>query len=183
MIKTSIAVDTDYKDDIMVKDKQRVIEKALKMSNAKPFIQYSQTHFHEMSELVNPDKPVQVYKNLHKDCWSVRQDGLVKCHTDYITLKSVSFKVGQKGRERVLREKSKNVHAVVEGYLASPFDINQWEKENSRPFSWSTVSYNPYRWNSFVDRDNGDKPVNGAMYCDMMSGDTNPVIAIGLNVG
>ena len=27
-------------------------------------------------------KKVFVYKNLHKDCWSIKQDGLVKAHSD-----------------------------------------------------------------------------------------------------
>ena len=31
---------------------------------------------------IDYDRKVFVYKNLHKDCWSIRQDGLVKAHSD-----------------------------------------------------------------------------------------------------
>ena len=31
--------------------------------------------FDKMFALIDADKPVEVYKNLHKDCWSVRQGG------------------------------------------------------------------------------------------------------------
>ena len=66
---------------------------------------------------INPAKPVFVYKNLHKDCWSVKQDGLVKLHTNDITLYDCEFKVSKVGRDRVLKEKRKNVHAGVRGYI------------------------------------------------------------------
>ena len=85
----------------------------------RPMIHVSmqQNQYHRISELVDPDKPVEVYRNLHKKCWSVRQRGKVKLHTDYICLKDVEFKVSQKGRERVLREQRKNVHAFIKGFL------------------------------------------------------------------
>jgi len=59
---------------------------------------------------------VFVYRNIHKNCLSVRnvKTGLVMAHVDSITLKNVKFKVSAKGRERVLKEKAKNVHAGVE---------------------------------------------------------------------
>ena len=62
-------------------------------------------------------KKVFVYKNLHKDCWSVRQDGLVKAHADKLEMWDCSFQVNQKGREKVLKEKRKNVHAGILGRI------------------------------------------------------------------
>ena len=53
---------------------------------------------------IDEDRKVFIYKNLHKGCWSVRQDGLVKMHTDSVALYHASFRVGEKGRERVLQE-------------------------------------------------------------------------------
>ena len=35
---------------------------------------------------INPAKPVKVYWNLHRDCFSVQQDGLVVCHADQVEL-------------------------------------------------------------------------------------------------
>ena len=87
---------------------------------------------------------VVVYRNLHKKCWSIkdRKTGLVIEHRDMVHLISCLFKVSQKGRERVLREKCKNVHAGVWGTLsdAAPcFD------------NWIQVRYNPYHCGAFVD--------------------------------
>jgi len=61
------------------------------------------------------------------------------------------MKVNTKGRERVLKEKRKNVHAGISGYLSYPDpsfkawdDIGWWEM--------SPITYNPYKYNSFVDK-------------------------------
>jgi len=101
---------------------------------------------------LDESKKVFVYKNLHKDCWSIKQDGLVKAHSDGkpIHLYSAMMKVNTKGRERVLREKRKNVHAGISGYIAHPDpsfacwdDIGWWEM--------TAITYNPYKHSSFVD--------------------------------
>ena len=64
---------------------------------------------------------VEVYRNLHKNCYSVRaltgdNKGLVIDHVRSITLKDATFIVQPAGRNKVLREKRKNVHAFVRGY-------------------------------------------------------------------
>jgi hypothetical protein len=63
---------------------------------------------------------VFVYWNLHKKCWSVRDQKTRKViqHLDQIALTDCHFKVSEAGRQRVIRERRKNVHAGVEGYLA-----------------------------------------------------------------
>ena len=94
---------------------------------------------------IDESRRVYVYKNLHKDCYSVRQDGLIKLHTHNICLWDAHFRVGKKGRERVLNEKRKNVHAGVSGYI----DTN-WDDENY-PDNTRSVIYNPYKYKSFVD--------------------------------
>lgn len=127
----------------------------------------------EMFKLIDADKPVEVYKNLHKGCWSVRQDGIVRFHTDYITLKLVQFRVGQKGRERVIREKAKNVHAFVKGFLCQAKEIDGALGEDQK---WDTVSYNPYKGDSFFNRTN-ERKVFSSDFVDMYVGGSNPVIA------
>lgn len=59
-------------------------------------------------------KPYDVYKNLHKDCWSVkdRTMGHVIRHERSVLLCDVSFIVGRKGRQRVIDSGRKNVHAL-----------------------------------------------------------------------
>ena len=100
----------------------------------------------------NPDNPkydidyarkVMVYKNLHKDGWSIKQDGLVKGWADSLFLNSCVFKVSKKGRDRVIAEGRKNVHAFVTGYLSRRSDgINLDEL--------IPITYNPYKYSSFV---------------------------------
>lgn len=89
---------------------------------------------------------VFVYRNLRKKCYSVKalegeHRGKVVGHVDFIALKDVTFKVSEAGRQRVLREKRKNVHAGVVGTTTYAGLFNKLEK----------VSYNPYKASSFVD--------------------------------
>ncbi len=60
---------------------------------------------------------VYLYWNLHKHLFSVRntKTGLVVDHARRVKMTNVTFAVGQKGRERVLAEGRKNVHAGVRG--------------------------------------------------------------------
>lgn len=101
---------------------------------------------------------VFVYKNLHENCWSVRdkQSGHVVAHADRVELTQVQLKVGAAGRERVLREQSKNVHAGLEGNLQTlqlkGFPSQRYTHGNSAPDAKSgeLVTYNPYKYSSFV---------------------------------
>jgi hypothetical protein len=87
---------------------------------------------------VNFNKVVSVYRNLHgrtpSDKWSIRQDGVVVAHAGAFGMSGVMFKVSEKGRQRVLRERAKNVHAFLVG------KINQI----GVPLHQLRVSYNPY---------------------------------------
>ena len=101
---------------------------------------------------------VQVYWNLHKDCWSVvalegDRKGRVVTHADKVLLKDATFAVQPAGREKVRREKRKNVHAFVRG---------EWM--NVLPATWRArrpVMYNPYKFDTFVFADN-QEPVFSA---------------------
>ena len=61
------------------------------------------------------DNRVMVYRNLTKDCWSVKsvKSGRVRFHVKVITIVNGQFKVSECGRQRVIREKKKYVHAGV----------------------------------------------------------------------
>lgn len=98
---------------------------------------------------IDPSRKVFAYRNLHKDCWSVRQDGLVKAHCHELTLWSCAFQVNRKGRERVLREKKKNLHAGVLGYISE----STWDSYPEELLH--EVTYNPYKHESFVMKDTG----------------------------
>ena len=94
------------------------------------------------------DRKVFVYKNLHKGCWSIKQDGLVKAHATELTLYGCNMKINRKGRERVLREKRKNVHAGIKGYLRDVELERVWGDLPEDQFT--EITYNPYKHSSFV---------------------------------
>jgi hypothetical protein len=93
---------------------------------------------------------VRVYRNLRTGNFSVQAkvEGKWKVvgHESYLTLADVEFKVSEAGRQRVIRERSKNVHAFVVGTLI-PF-VNQ----NTN----SEVSYNPYKSSQFFVKTTGE---------------------------
>jgi hypothetical protein len=95
---------------------------------------------------------VDVYFNLHTHLWSVRnrKTGLVMFHTDGIALDNVKFVVSEAGRQRVLKEKRKNVHAFVRG------TIGRYRMIQERNGSL-LVSYNPYRGPTFTHAIHGNK--------------------------
>lgn len=90
---------------------------------------------------------VFVYFNLHKKVWSVKalngpNRGRVIARLTDVSLIDASFRVSKAGRERVLRERRKNVHAGVVGYLA-PVIKNETDAKR--------VRYNPYLKGEFFD--------------------------------
>lgn len=63
---------------------------------------------------------VFVYFNLHKKLWSVKalegaDKGRVIAHKRMLTLANATPRVSEKGRQRVLQERRKNVHAGIVG--------------------------------------------------------------------
>jgi hypothetical protein len=99
-----------------------------------------------------------VYRNLKfkgKPVYSVKDTTLGKVveHVESITLEGVTFKVGQGGRARVLRERQKNVHAGAQGIRTDKKVTGELIR----------ISYDPYRWDSFMRLDTM-KPIKSAEY-------------------
>lgn len=100
---------------------------------------------------------VFVYWNLHKNLWSVKalegpDKGRVILRSPYVSLWGVTPKVSEAGRQRVLREKRKNVHAGLVGtLLTSPTTPRIWETKETRG-----ISYNPYKGPTFTYKDTGE---------------------------
>ena len=91
---------------------------------------------------------VEVYWNLHKNIYSVRRKGLVVHHGAQFQLLNAKFAVQPAGREKVLREQKKNVHAFVRGFF----------RDFGHEYECSTlVSYNPYKHDSFVNKNDGSR--------------------------
>ena len=97
--------------------------------------------------------PVDIYWNLHKKCFSVKSRargsyGRVIAHAQNIGLTAVTLIVSDKGRQRVLREQRKNVHAYLRGvWTATP-------STGTVP-----VAYNPYAHTTFMS---ADQPIHQA---------------------
>lgn len=101
---------------------------------------------------------VFVYYNLHKHCWSVKalageNKGRVIHHAAVVTLRDVVGKVSEAGRQRVLKEKKKNVHAGIVGTLVS-VDIPPPLEMMNIPMR--ELTYNPYKYRSFVCKHTGE---------------------------
>ena len=105
---------------------------------------------------------VFVYRNLHQNCWSVKarggkNAGRVILHADEVVVLGAEFDVNEKGRQKVLQEQRKNVHAGVVGWLAGASVIEQrYDNDVPQDFAdvdtegWDEVTYNPYKFSSFV---------------------------------
>ena len=117
-----------------------------------------------LHRLINPIEKVMVYWNLHKKCFSVKQKGKVVAHTNYVELIYPSYRVSQSGRNRVLREQRKNVHAYVVGYVAKT-------PNTSIHFgNVKLVRYNPYENENFVQLEDGRwAEVQNSSYCKMFA--------------
>jgi len=88
---------------------------------------------------------MEVYWNLHKDKFSMRDKGIVQSHADAVLMRNVKFVVQTAGRAKVLLEQKKNVHAFVRGEKDNGYS-------NISPLDWPSelVKYNPYKGSTFV---------------------------------
>jgi hypothetical protein len=99
-----------------------------------------------------------IYRNLTKNCFSVKYRGKVVDHFTHPVIFSGRFSVSAAGRERVRRENKKYVHAFIVTNQTTPF-------EHFYPCDWEDwtlreVTYNPYKNEGFVFRDTGE-PAEG----------------------
>lgn len=118
-------------------------------------------HDRDLAEAARPMKPrvscpqeilrlgtrIRVYRNLHADAYSVQthergRGWRVALHASRVAVSSVSFKVNEAGRQRVLKERRKNVHAYAEGSLTA--------QPGLCAIGWRRVGYNPYRAPTFT---------------------------------
>lgn len=84
-----------------------------------------------------------VYRNLHTGGFSIKYKGLVVDRSNQFVAENVTFKVNEKGRQRVIKEKSKNVHAYV-------VCDNYKNAEDKSIKNLRTITYNPYVNDSFM---------------------------------
>lgn len=123
----------------------------------------------------------RVYKNLHRNCFSIKSKGLVVGYCDAVTILEPRFITSEAGRQRVIKERAKNVHAFIEGYLS---DVEGLVLKDGRsvietPLKTPSdapqgiLTYNPYEHIGFVDK------ATGAL---LEAFEGNPVVAVRLDV-
>lgn len=119
-----------------------------------------------------------VYRNLHNGLLSIkdRKTRLVVAHSDQVTLVNATTVVNESGRQRVLTEKKKNVHAYIRGQINSigsiliPFKGRvlktteaPWDSLLNNSTKHDDITYNPYKFSTFVIRGSGES-VSGVIY-------------------
>lgn len=134
----------------------------------------------EVSEEGLVGKKVMVYYNLHKHVFSVTYKGLVKSYSDYVKLKDVEFRVRKGGNEKVRDEKKKNVHAFVIGTLVD--HIESPSDKLPEPTGSKTITYNPYKYSSFVYQDS-EEPVYNAKEVELINRPSDKIFQISESVG
>lgn len=96
-------------------------------------------------------KPVLVYRNLHKNGFSIKQNSLVVAHADKILLKNCTFHVNKRGRQKVLITKQKNVHAYIKGFICESIMGTSIHNEWKGKYKFSAkIEYNPYKYENFT---------------------------------
>jgi len=112
------------------------------------------------------------YWNLHKNVFSVKYKGKVIAHLTNFYGKNCEFRVSEKGRQRVLKEQSKNVHAYVVCDSYAEGDVNILS-----PFRLDIegrARYNPYKGPTFVT-DSGE-PLSKADFVRFEIENDKPVL-------
>lgn len=101
--------------------------------------------------MLNYNKPVYVYRNLRhgrkaRPLYSVMQNGRVVRRVHRILLTDVRFVVREAGRQKVLQEGRKNVHAFAVGHIAVRGAMGIDKHGPDLPVK---VYYNPYNTGYF----------------------------------
>ncbi len=109
--------------------------------------------------MIDTNKPVRVIRNWKHDCYTILQNGRPRASAKQVCLADVTFLVRASGRNRMLREHKRNVHAYAIGRLvdfAHPDEARELVTAGDR-----LVVYKPYDAATFIDVESG-APVSAA---------------------
>jgi hypothetical protein len=102
-------------------------------------------------------KPFKVYRNLNKKGWfSIigyhlkKKSYLLYAHANNFKANNIEFKVSEAGRQRVLSNQKRNVHAFAH---CMGLELDNSNVEYSRD---NKVSYNPYKHGNFYMKHTGE---------------------------
>ena len=122
--------------------------------------------------MIDRDLPVRVFKNLKHGCYSIMQRGVIRASARQVRLQDVEFRVRETGRQRMLRERRRNVHAFAVGRLVDY--VHPDDSREIAPIMGRDAFYDPYRFPSFVDGETNAPVTNvriarfdedGVVYC------------------
>ena len=89
-----------------------------------------------------------IYRNLRTGGFSVKYKGRVIDRPHTFSAYDVEFKVSEAGRQKVITEKQKNVHAFV---VADKYKVRQYPVVPVKQIDkYNRVSYNPYKAAHFM---------------------------------
>ena len=111
-------------------------------------------------------KPVNVYRNLHKKCWSIKQGKYVVAYADNILLKDCKFHVNPNGIDKIRESGRKQVIAWVRGIITDPADFLEFNKKNGCNIYYRVVKFNPKKHRSFI-MGITQQPIHTASFVDM----------------
>ena len=97
-----------------------------------------------------------IYKNLTTGTFSIRYKGKVIAHPTIVSAQGITYVVNPKGRERVLREGKKYVHAFVSCDSWQDHSDKGIDPEMAEMFladNFTEVKYNPFRSDCFTIED------------------------------
>ena len=109
--------------------------------------------------MIDFDKPVRVFRNWKHGCYSIMQGATALVSARQVSLADVEFRVRESGRQRMLRERRKNVHAYAVGRLVDY--VHPSEAREIAGMAGRGIIYDPYRFASFVDGET-ESPVHCA---------------------
>ncbi len=99
--------------------------------------------------MIDYDKSVRVFKNTKHGCYGIIQGGKLVASASQVRLGHVEFRVRESGRQRMLREQRRNVHAFAVGRLLD--FVHPDEERRLDALCGRGAFYNPYRFGAFVD--------------------------------
>lgn len=117
-----------------------------------------------------------LYRNLHKPgCFSLKYRGKVIEVTDDYIGENVLFKVNKTGRDRVRKEKRKNVHAYAVGDCFYSYDSLGMRKYSQKTNLYSgsemaEITYDPYSMDSFVWKDTKERIIGPVKFVNFKDG-------------
>ncbi len=100
--------------------------------------------------MIDPNKPVRVFLNHKHRCYSIFQNGAIRASARQVRLEDVEFRVRESGREKMLRENRRTIHAFAVGRLVDHVHPSDRERDLGG-LAGRKVRYNPREAGCFMD--------------------------------